>query len=107
MGARKVDGLRSFGVRRLPLQADPVSLDRPLIAVPRMNAQDRGRIAVVAVAVVTVITALCVRVVLSDGPEFVAGVLVGIPLGAMLGWVADQAIPLVVDRYMAAIRRGE
>lgn len=72
-----------------------------------MTPQDRGRIAVVIVVVLAVITALCVRVILSNGPEFVVGLLVGIPLGAMLGWLVDQLIPLVVDRYMSSIRRGE
>lgn len=60
-----------------------------------------------SVASVTVIIALSVRLMLGDGSEFLAGMLVGVPLGALLGWLADQAIPIVVDRYIAAIRRDQ
>lgn len=70
-----------------------------------MTRTDRGSLAVLTVAVLSVVVALSVRLVLVDGPEFVAGLLVGVPLGALLGWLADQAIPMVVDRYISAIRR--
>ncbi len=72
----------------------------------KLAPAERGALAVLAVAAVAVLLALSIRLVLVDGPEFLAGVLVGIPLGALLGWLADLAIPRVVDRYLASIRRG-
>lgn len=70
----------------------------------KLRPADGGALAVLAVAVAAVLVALCIRLVLVDGPEFLAGVLVGVPLGALLGWLADLAIPRLVDRYLASIR---
>lgn len=53
-----------------------------------------------------VIGALAVRLILADGPEFIAGVLVGIPIGAALGWILDQALARLVDAYVARLRGG-
>lgn len=63
-----------------------------------------GAVGVLLVSAVVVIAALAVRLILSNGAEFIAGVLVGAPLGALLGWLADQLIPVAVDRYLARIR---
>jgi hypothetical protein len=66
---------------------------------------DRGAIAALSVAAVAVIVALSIQLILADGPQFIAGILVGVPLGALLGWLADLAIPRIVDWYLNKIRR--
>jgi len=66
---------------------------------------ERGGFAVLAIAAVTVILALTTRLIVGDGSQFVAGMLVGIPLGALLGWLADLVIPRLVDRYISATQR--
>lgn len=62
--------------------------------------------AVVIVTAIVVIAAISVRLVLADGPEFIAGLLVGVLVGAPLGWLTDQAIQRLVDRYLIRLRGG-
>ena len=73
---------------------------------PPVVDRDRGAIVVLGVAAATMIAALITRLILDPGTDGVAWMLIGIPVGALLGWIADLAIPRLVDLYMAAIRRG-
>lgn len=69
-----------------------------------VSVSGRGELAVVVVSLAVVLGALAVRVVLADGPEFLAGLLVGVPIGALLGWSVDQVLKRAVDAYVARIR---
>lgn len=69
-----------------------------------MLTERGGALGVLVVAAVVVVSALVVRLVLSNGAEFIAGMLVGAPVGALLGWLADQLIPVAVDRYLLRLR---
>jgi NhaP-type Na+/H+ or K+/H+ antiporter len=70
-----------------------------------VTPSERGRLAVVLLTAFVVICALAIRLILSDGaPDFIAGVLVGIPIGAILGWLADQSLMRLVDSYTRRLR---
>ena len=69
-----------------------------------LSTSGRGRAAVVIVTAIVVIAALVISVALSDGPGFVTGMFVGVPVGALLGWLMDQFLMRLVDAYTARLR---
>ena len=69
-----------------------------------VNPSERGRLAVVIATAIVVIGALTIRLALSGVADFLAGIAVGLPIGALLGWMADQALRRWVDAYTYHLR---
>lgn len=67
---------------------------------------NRGALAVVLVTAMVVIAALCLRLILSDVPAVITGIFIGVPIGALSGWLTDQAIRRIVDAYFDLVGRG-